>query len=322
MLLGLLILGVAHHAVTGPLGPLPDALAVRAATGRGEPSARLSYGVVRGAGAACFIAGNLAAGWAIAAAASPLIVLWLNAGLFTLAAAAALLLPPPAAREAHPRAHDSADAQRPAGLRAVLAIASFRSLLLVAGLIAGSHALYAGFATLYWQAAGLSPDFIGLLWAVAVASEVMMFFLLGPALLRRIGPAALTAAAAAAGVLRWSVMASTSSGLWMLLVQPLHGMTFAAQHLAAMAVLAGMPGRLSATAQSAYAALGTGLASAVLTLAAGPLYERLGAGGFWAMALLCLLAVPAALRLPKERAPRAAGPGSAPRAGGRPMTPI
>jgi PPP family 3-phenylpropionic acid transporter len=35
----------------------------------------------------------------------------------------------------------------------------------------------------------------------------------------------------------------------------------------------------------------------VLTLASGPLYGRFGAGGFWAMAALCALAIPLALTL-------------------------
>lgn len=51
------------------------------------------------------------------------------------------------------------------------------------------------------------------------------------------------------------------------------------------------------TAQSAYAALGSGFVTAVLTLAAGPLYTWFGARGFWAMALLCAVAVPLALTL-------------------------
>jgi MFS transporter, PPP family, 3-phenylpropionic acid transporter len=78
------------------------------------------------------------------------------------------------------------------------------------------------------------------------------------------------------------------------------GLPFAAQHLAAMAVLARVaPGRFAATAQSVYASLGPGpgLAGAALTLAAGPFYARFCAGGFWAMALLCAAAIPAALTL-------------------------
>ncbi len=90
----------------------------------------------------------------------------------------------------------------------------------------------------------------------------------------------------------------------MFLMQPLHGLTFAAQHLAAMAVVARIaPAGLAATAQSAYAFLGTGLALAALTLASGRLYEHLGAGGFWVMALLCAAAVPAAFALKTADAP-------------------
>ena len=91
----------------------------------------------------------------------------------------------------------------------------------------------------------------------------------------------------------------------MFLVQPLHGLTFAAQHLAAMAVLVRVvPGRLAATGQSAYAFLGTGRRRGGADARVGPLYARLGAGGYWAMALLCAAAVPAALGL---RAPEGGG---------------
>jgi PPP family 3-phenylpropionic acid transporter len=255
---------------------------------------------VRGAGAAAFIASTAIAGPAIAAAGSPVAVLWLNAALFTLAAGAALLLPAPtrgaASRSAGCPGNEAAG--RDGWLRALLRSPAFRRLLLVSGLIQGSHAFYAGFATLRWQAAGLWPEIIGLLWSVSVAAEVAVFFLFGRPLLARLGPAGLCALAAAAGVLRWAVMARTAWLPAMLLVQPLHGLTFAAQHLAAMAILArAVPGSLAATAQSVYASLGTGLATAALTLASGSLYARFGAGGFWAMALLSAAAIPAALSL-------------------------
>jgi PPP family 3-phenylpropionic acid transporter len=300
----LLLVGLAQHAATGPLGPLPDALAVRAAAaaagdGRGG-RARFDYGVVRGAGAAAFIAGAALAGSAVEAAGSAVVVLWLNAGLFALAAGAVLLLPRPPFDAVPPSRGCSGEAGsvRDGRLRALLAIPAFRRLLLVAGLISGSHAFYTGFGTLRWQAAGLTAEAIGLLWSVSVASEVAVFFLFGRPLLARLGPAGLCALAAAAGALRWAVMAATASLPAMLLVQPLHGLTFAAQHLAAMAVLVRVvPSRLAATGQSAYAFLGTGVAAAALTLASGPLYARLGAGGYWAMALLCIAAVPAALAL-------------------------
>jgi len=99
-------------------------------------------------------------------------------------------------------------------------------------------------------------------------------------------------------------MALDASVAVLALVQLLHGLSFAAQHMAAMAVLARLaPDRLGATAQSLLASLGTGLFTAVLLLAAGALYERVGTDGFWAMAALCGLAMPLALRLE----PRAGG---------------
>jgi MFS transporter, PPP family, 3-phenylpropionic acid transporter len=92
-------------------------------------------------------------------------------------------------------------------------------------------------------------------------------------------------------------MAATAWAPAMFLVQPLHGLTFAAQHLAAMAVIARVvPGRAAATAQSAYGVFGNGAAMAALSLVSGPLYRHFGAGGYWAMALLCAAAVPLALR--------------------------
>ena len=283
---GLLLVGLLHSAATGPVGALPDALAVRAAA---NPAARIDYGVVRGAGAAAFILGTVLAGQAVGAAGTPMIVLWLHAGWFALAANATLGLPRPAA----PR--PAAEAGR---FLPLLALPRFRLLLAVTALIQGSHALYVGFATIRWQAAGLSPQVIGALWSIAVGSEVVVFLLLGGRLLARFGPGGLCVLAAVAGLLRWSVMAATAWLPAMLLAQPLHGLTFAAQHLAAMAVIARtVPPGLGATAQSLYGAFGIGLSGAVVTLASGWLYAAFGAGAFLAMAALCLVALPAAARL-------------------------
>jgi len=285
----LLLVSVLHAAATGPAGPLPDALAVPAAGAPGR--AGFGYGLVRGAGAAAFIAASAAAGLLVARAGTPAAVLAPHAALFALAAAAALLLPRPDRLEVPSAA--------PAGrILPLLALPAFRRLLLAAGLISGSHAVHAGFATIRWQEAGLDPATIGLLWSLAVGAEVAVFLLAGPWLLARLGPAGVTALAAAAGALRWGVMATTAWLPAMLLVQPLHGLTFAAQHLAAMAILGrDVPPHLAATAQTVYASLGTGLVAAGLTLASGPLYRDLGAGAFLPMAALCAAAVPAALLL-------------------------
>jgi PPP family 3-phenylpropionic acid transporter len=76
------------------------------------------------------------------------------------------------------------------------------------------------------------------------------------------------------------------------LVQPLHGLTVAALHMACMRLIAAIvPQRLAATAQATYA-LGAGATTVLLTLASGWLYSTLGAQGFLVMALLCAAVPP------------------------------
>jgi PPP family 3-phenylpropionic acid transporter len=96
-------------------------------------------------------------------------------------------------------------------------------------------------------------------------------------------------------------MASTASLPVQFILQPLHGLTIAALHLATMRLLAeSIPPRISTTAFGIQASLGPGLAGALLTLAAGPLYGTFGAGAFWAMAALCAVALPATAKLTAE----------------------
>jgi MFS transporter, PPP family, 3-phenylpropionic acid transporter len=59
-----------------------------------------------------------------------------------------------------------------------------------------------------------------------------------------------------------------------------------------------VPLRLAATAQSIYGTLCIRLATALLTLVSGVLYERQGGPAFFVMAALCLLALPTSAGLP------------------------
>ena len=125
-----------------------------------------------------------------------------------------------------------------------------------------------------------------------------MFFVIGPALVTRLTPPGALAIAALAGMLRWAVVAQTTDVMALALVQPLHGITFALLHLACMRLIARIvPRGLEGTAQAIYGTVGIGAATALLTLASGALYGRLGAQGFWVMAALCALAFPLAWKL-------------------------
>lgn len=274
-----------HATALAPAAPLSDALALISAKRTGS----FEYGWVRGTGSAAFIAGSMLAG--------PLVeqhglhvVLWLQAALLVAAAAAVRRLP------SQPYAVDNR--LRIAHVRSLLADPVLRRLVLVAAFVLGSHALHDTFSVIRWRQAGIAPATIGVLWAASVAAEVVIFLLVGPRLIGRIGPAHALSIAAAAGVLRWTVAGLTTDVVALAFIQPLHGLTFALLHLAAMRLLSErVPQELAATAQALYGTVGIGLASAALTLLAGWLYGRFGGASFYVMALFCAAGIPVSVGL-------------------------
>ena len=290
ILLGMSLL---HAASLAPITILADALALGSASPPPSSGRRgFEYGWVRGTGSAAFIAGTLLSGQAVSAFGLDVIVV-LQALLLGAAALAAILVP----ELIYNRTADTVRA--PArGVLILLRLPLFRNLVLVAALILGSHAMHDAFAVIRWSAAGISPVTISLLWSESVAAEVVVFFLIGPALVTRLTPAGALAVASLAGVLRWVVAAQTTDVIALALVQPLHGITFALLHLACMRLLARIvPQGLEGTAQAIYGTIGIGAASALLTFISGALYGRLGAQGFWIMAALCALAFPLTWKL-------------------------
>jgi PPP family 3-phenylpropionic acid transporter len=283
----LLVIGLLHAAMLAPTTTLADALALRSASK--NDSARFEYGWVRGVGSAAFLLGTMGSGQVVNALGFGS-ALAAQALFLAGATCAALLVP-----EIRVLGAGKVGDYEPAtpGLSLLLRNRPFRRLVLVAALILGSHAMHDAFAMIVWNAAGISPALGGMLWSVSVAAEILMFFLLGPWLLRRITPEMAMVIAALAAVLRWTVMSQTPTILSLVFVQPLHGLTFALLHLACMRILVIItPVEVAATAQAVYA-LGIGATSAMLTLASGFLYAGLGSTSFLVMAALALASLPA-----------------------------
>lgn len=288
-LLALALVSVAHAALLAPLSPVADTLAL----GAGDRPGGFEYGWVRGAGSAAFIIGNVVAGLAVGRAGLDVII-WLNAALLAVAAVLAARVPnrPAGVRLQH-------QAGRPSRVRDLLALPMFARLMLVAALVGGSHALHDGFEVIRWRTAGMSTGAAGMLWGESVAAEVLVFFVLGPAIIDRFGPGVAAMLAAGAGVVRWGTAALTAALPAMALVEPLHGFTFALLHLTCVRTIARtVPTQLAATAQAFYGTVAVGTASTALTFASGPLYSRLGASAFWVMAALCAAALPTSYGLP------------------------
>jgi PPP family 3-phenylpropionic acid transporter len=139
---------------------------------------------------------------------------------------------------------------------------------------------------LYWRGLGFSDTAIGALWAEGVMAEIALFWLSAP-LVRRFGPLGLMALGGAAGILRWSLIGILPGLAPAALLQLLHAGTFGASHLGAMHFMARtVPPHASASAQSLYAALSSGLGSGLVMLAAGWLYGAYGGDAYPFMALL------------------------------------
>jgi MFS transporter, PPP family, 3-phenylpropionic acid transporter len=278
-----LIVSVAHASTLAPIVPIADAMTLAAAPGR------FQYGWVRGGASAAFIVGSVSAGQ-VAAATKFGGIVWMNGALLGLAVLAALWLPQ--------NALDRPTAPRRANVRALLAAPGFLPLMALAALVMSSHALHDGFEVLRWEDGGIGPAAAGLLWSEGVLAEVVVFVLVGPTLLRWLGPAGAAALAASAGIVRWSVTAVTAWLPAMALVEPLHGLTFALLHLACMQMLSVVvPPALAATAQGIYGGIAVGTMTAIMTLMSGPLYGAFGAQAFWFMALLCAAALPIAFSM-------------------------
>ncbi|RZJ43622.1 MAG: MFS transporter, partial [Brevundimonas sp.] len=157
---------------------------------------------------------------------------------------------------------------------------------------------------LLWKAQGISEAVTGQLWAFGVVVEVALMWLVEPWRRRvGIGPWILLVIGAGAAVLRWTAM-SFAPPLWLLWpLQALHALTFAATFLAGVQIVQTLAPRESQTAaQTLSSVLSAGILIGGATALSGPLYDRFGAGGYAAMAVMSLAGLIAALPLRRKLA--------------------
>jgi PPP family 3-phenylpropionic acid transporter len=268
--LPLLLIASAQGIASSAINPLADSLALALAR-----EGRLDYGPVRAVGSASFMVATAVAGWLLNRVGSWLVP-WLLAAGYGASAVFSVFLPEAATPPAAPRAF--------AGLL-LFRNPAFRLAVGCTALIQGAHAAYYGFAALFWRSQGFSDTIIGLLIAEGIVAEILLFAR-GRRLVERLGPAGLTACAAAASILRWTITAMAPALPVLAVVQLVHAATFAMQHLSAMLVLSRfIPAERAATAQALHAALGYGAPTGLMMLLSGWLYARYGGLVFLAMAI-------------------------------------
>lgn len=257
-----------------PAMALLDAYALR-----GLKARRRSYGPVRLWGSAAFIAANLAAGFAFDIIDARNLIWLLSASAIATAMAGLLLMPlPPVAPPA-----DVTQSTRP-----LWRAPGFLAIVVAASLVQSSHAVYYGFSTIGWKAAGYDGLAIGALWALGVIAEILLFAMSGR-LPPGFGAVQLLFIGAVGAVVRWTAMAFDPPGFLLPFLQCLHALSFGASHLGAIAFLAhAAPEARGATAQG-YFSIAQGITLSVCMLMGGFLFERVGMLSYLAMAVVALM---------------------------------
>ena len=257
-----------------PVMPLAETYALKGLAARGR-----AYGPVRLWGSAAFILGTFAAGFAADTIPARHLI-WLIVAASIVSALAAFALAPLSTGTPGP------SEQQPLR-KSLLRDPSFIAVLAAASLIQASHAVYYGFSTLEWRAAGLDGTTIAALWGLGVIAEIVLFAVSGrlPPFFQ---PGVMLLIGAAGATLRWSAMALDPAAAWLPVLQLLHALSFGATHLGALTFLARTtpPGQ-GATAQG-YLAIAMGAAMAGAMGLSGVLYEAFGSLAYAAMALAAI----------------------------------
>ncbi|MGV7032401.1 MFS transporter [Methylobacterium symbioticum] len=270
----LLALLTVLNAVAGaPLVPSIDFLTLAAV--RARP--RLDYARIRMAGSIAFLAANLVGGALLGALGGRVAVPLLLTGLALIACLVAYR-----SRSVAPPASPVSEGPRPRlPLHLWLCIGA-------AGAIQASHAAIYGFGSIHWTGLGLSTTAVGGLWAVGVVSEIVLFALIGRLPGRWRTPFRLLGLGGLAALVRALGLYAFGDSLVLLVpLQALHGFTFGATQLGAMAAVSGFsPEGARGRAQGTVSAVNATV-SASATLLSGFAYRS---GGPVAFALMAPLA--------------------------------
>lgn len=257
---------------------LTDAYAVMVVRSHG-----LDFGRMRVWGSIAVVASNAAAGWLLGLT-----------GIATLPIMIAVLLIVPALlipilprdrllmREAP---------ERGGGWRELFADRQLMAGLFAASLIMGSHGLINSFGAIQWTASGIPTRTIGLLNALAVASEIIAF-VFGAKLLGGRDPRIMIVVASISAALRWAIMATAPGIIGLCVGQLLQGFSATGAILAPMLLIAArVPNRLSSSAQGLNAVL-LGALLAVVTAGSGMIWQLGASVAYGLMLVIALLALP------------------------------
>ncbi|MGI9522656.1 MAG: MFS transporter [Hyphomicrobiaceae bacterium] len=304
----ILFLTVCFQLATQSILPL-----VEAKTLAGVRRLGVDYGRMRLWGSALFISANIAGGLVVAEYGGASVLYMVLTTMFCTAVAAHGLprrtgwsrggALPPTGCEVNNTEQEDSQAAAHAGWRDMLKLLGrpwFVAVLIAAGLIQGSHAVYYSFSALHWEAQGITESWIGLLWALGVAAEIVLFACSGW-MLAVFGAIGMLVLGGCAAFLRWLGMALDPSFAMLFPLQCLHAFSFGATYLGALnLVQSRVSEHNSGMAQSIHAAVSGGVFMGIMTLLAGVVFAVYGGRSFLLMAVAAgagILVAAATLRL-------------------------
>ena len=264
------------------LSPLGDVLGLREGRARG-----FSYAIPRGIGSAAYVVGNVGMGLVLARTAPVSVLVWTVAAAALTAVAGLLLLPP---TPVHDGGSTLSARDLVRGLGGLLRDPVFVLALLAIGLIQSAHGFYYSFSTLLWRRQGLGA-WTGPLWGCAVGAEVVFMWFMEP-WRRRMSGEGLVIVGGMGAIVRWLAL-SASPPLWLLFpIQALHALSYTTTFFGSLRLIERLaPPEAASTAQTLNSAVSGGVLIGLTTVASGPLFDAMGAHGYWVMAVIAALGV-------------------------------
>ncbi|MCX4161371.1 MULTISPECIES: MFS transporter [Paraburkholderia] len=246
-------------------------------------SRKLDFGRLRVWGSIAVIASSGLAGWVIE-----------KLGIKSLPwAIAVLLLFPLAILPLLPRdstlVHESSHGS--GSWREIFRDRTLMSVLITASLLMGSSGVITGFGSIQWKSAGIHESTIGILNAISVSSEIVIFTF-GAKLLGKRDPRIMMVIGALFSALRWAIMATSPALPMLVFAQILQCFLVAGALLAPVLMIASrVEDILVPSAQGLYAVL-LGATLAAVIAGSGWLWQLGPAKAYLAMAVLALLSLP------------------------------
>jgi PPP family 3-phenylpropionic acid transporter len=159
-------------------------------------------------------------------------------------------------------------------------------LLIPAMLLNASHAYYYAFGVLRWIEHGISPGLTGILWALAVIAEILVFRLASE-IVRHYATEHILFVCGLVASGRWLTLSLNPSIPYIVVSQFCHAFSFALAYQAAMAVIRNdVPAEMQPFAQAIYALACSGVALAAFTAALPMIQNQLHIDPYVAMAIL------------------------------------